>query len=456
MALATRTPTTSVNPKPTMPQAASDNYKGLVYDNNRTPLVSLLAYIDGAPWTVDTYFKQELAVHNDVKLLDTTLAPPFQPYEAIKRLELLIDTDLQSSIDTTNQTSRVTGSAYIYPFFVPNVNDYFIASAGYEQPALFRVTSVDRRTFRTESVHYIEFKMEDFLDRRQNECADLNRKTVREYVFSRERLMEGLAPTLKTETYAALGNLKEEYSILGNYYLDTFFDRGTKTLILPGQPTSRIYDPFLISFIMSTFSLFDFDQLLNVKELNKSGDQYLDQPQFWQGMLKRSRRPVDLGNQHMRFVRTGQFDNNTWIKSLAFARMDWIVYPSNPNETANSGFDGNQPLTVSSPGIKATTNSKGKVLTYQEKLYPLANTPILSYPMVFDDPGYVLSTNFYENNDKLTLLELMVRDYLASKTLNLEHIKHMLSLYPNMERMEQFYFGPILMTLVRYYQQRAY
>jgi len=456
MAIATRTPVTDVTPKPTMPYAYTDNYKGLMYDNNHTPLVSLISYMDGSPWTVQSYFRQSLGEHNDLKMLDTVLDAEFQGYERIDKLEILVDTDLQSSSDTVQQVTKTNGAGMIYPFFVPNVNDYFIAVTGFRNMGLFRVTNVDRRTFRTDSVHYIEYTMVGYLDDLPNEAASLKEKTVRTYVFSRERLMEGLAPILKTEVFEAIGDLRYEYEAMGRYYLDNFLDRGAKTLIYPGQTNHRIYDPFLVQFVMQTFSYDTFDAIINMKQLNKDGNRYLDQPQFWDVMINQNWAELKFCNQVMGFARTGQFDPNTYIKSLAFQRVDYVVFPDQPDISTRS-YDDELPLPVVKGIAVKTTNGRGKTLTTIEKSYSLANKLIPSYPMILDDEHYVLSKNFYDNKGSdLSLLEIMTRDYIHRRTLDLKQILHMVKLYPSMERLEQFYYIPILMTLVRYFEKSAY
>ena len=456
MAIATRTPTTDFQPKPTLPIAYTENYKGLMYDNNHVPLVSLISYMDGSPWTVESYYRQSLGEHNDLKMLDTTLDAEFQGYERIDKLEILVDTDLQSTTDGVTQTTKTNGSGMIYPFFVPNVNDYFTAITGYRNIGLFRIKTVDRRTFRTDSVHYVEYELVDYIDNLPNEAASLKEKTIRTYVFSKERLMEGLAPILKTETYEAIGDLRSEYETMGRYYLDTFLNRGAKTLIYPGQTNNRIYDPFLVEFVMQTFSYDTFDAIIGMKELNKSGDRYLDQPQFFTVMLNQQHKDLKFTNQVMGYAKTGQFDPNTYIKSLAFARIEYVLYPSEPDVSTRS-FDNELPLPVVKGIAVPTTNAKGRTLSSIDKSYTLENKLIQSYPMILDDEYYVFSKNFYENKgSELTLIEIMTRDYMSRRTLDLKQIQHMVNLYPKMERLEQFYYIPILMALVRYFEKSAY
>lgn len=456
MAIAKVKPTTDFAPVQTTPQFYADNYHGLVYDDKQTPLSSLIAFMEGSAWTLKHYFKQNTAQHNDLKMVDVGLDAQFQGYDRIDGLEIMVDNDLSNAANTVQQTMKVSGSAHVAPFFVPNVGDYFIVDAGFDAPALFILNEVERKTFKSASAHYINYQLVDYLDRIPLEVANLFEKTIRTYVFSKQRLMEGLGPILESQQYNNLLELQQEYVKLGDYYLQTFHDRGTKTLILPGQMQHRIYDHFLVDFVMRTYSFDLFPQLFDVKQLNKSGDKYLDQPNFWTAFLDRDMEALKWGNERMQFVMTGQFEANTWIKSLFHARMDMVVYPFEPDMSVNS-YEAAEPLATFDGMLVKTTNAKGRTLTVSEKEYVFINKVIESYPMVNFDKYYVLSENFYEGKgDKMSLLELLVRDYMSSSALDEKGLRHMLKLYPRMERMEQFYYGPILMVLVRYFDQRAY
>lgn len=455
MAIAGYSPTKNFPPASKPPEAHSDNYKGIMYDDNKTPLASLIAYIDGASWVVDEYYRKIVAEHNDLTQIDSNLDPQFQGYECIKSLELMVDAQLSNGGNQNEQTMKVVGSANIYPFFVPNVGDVFITKTSYNSSAMFRVSLVERKSFRNEAVHFIEYQLVDYVDRIQNEVNSIREKVIREYVYDRQRLMEGLGPILKTETYAALGNLQKDFQRLGEYYLNIFYDRGTHCLILPGQINHRIYDGFLTEFVMETFGFSTFPAMLGLKQLNKSGDKYLSQPSVWKVIRSQDPDALPWCNQKMKFAATGQFERNTWLKGLFHARMDAVVYPINPDQSMNS-FDSSIVLSPYDPGIQATTNGHGRTLTHQEKLYPLVNKSILSYPMILSDDYYVFTGNFYNNkDDDLTLFEIMVRDYLHGRSIDLKQLQHMIKLFPSMERLEQFYFGPLLMMLIRYFEKMA-
>lgn len=446
----------SADPQDSLPKAQSSNYMGLTYDNNQTPLVSLMSYVSGAPWTIEEYFRQVLGASNDLKSLDTTLAAVYQSYERIINMEIRVQQQLSSQTDAVKQFTEVTGGAMVYGFIIPNVNDYFIATTSYQRKALFRVTSVDRLTWRRESVHGIEYSMVDYIDRLPNEIEDLRKKTTGEYVFSRDRLMEGLAPILKTQDYEIITSLKESRKRIGEYYLNAFTYSSTRTLNLPGQPGQRIYDSFIVDFVLSTFGYLEFPQVFKIKPLPKSGDAYLEEPQFWDAILKRDRNSIDFGNKQMRMASTNSFPGTTYIKSLFTARMDYIIYPYKPDVSMKSGEDMPPEPTVIVP-TRETVNANGEMLTDEQMTYLLNGAPVLAYPRINTRDYYVLSKAFYLNEDaNMTLLEIMVRDYLKSATLDLSQISFLIHLYPRMQRMEQFYFGPLLMCLLKYADQRAY
>lgn len=455
MAIASFKPTTDFKPDLKLPEAQPNNYKGLTYDNNQTPVVSLLAYIDGAPWSVD-YFTQILGEHNDLKELDTELSPQYQSYQKIVGMELRVQNELESSTDGTQQITSTTGSALVYSFLEPNVNDYFIAQTSYNRYSLFRVTSVDRHTWRRESVHTIQYHLVDYTERLPKEIANLKLKTTTEYFFSKERLMEGLTPYLKTDQYEMLADLRDSRERIGNYYLDTFINNSCKTLIIPGQGPTRIYDMYLVDFVLSTFGFIEFPKCYQITQYPKTGDVYIEQPQFWSAILNCDRNLIDYGNKQMTLADTSAFTRNSYVKTLFSTRADMIVYPWRPDTSTISGDD-LPPVPTFRGCIKPTTSANGRDPSPSELIMMVNGKPVKAYPDAHVNGYYVLSSNFYENKDNnLTLLEIMTRDYLHRRTLDLRQLTFLIDLYPKMPRLEQFYFGPLLLALMKYADRQSY
>ena len=457
MAIASFKPDAEVTPTPVLPAAQPENYQGLTYDNSQVPVTSLLSYVEGAPWAIKAYFRQVLGEHNDLKEIDPNLSASFQSYSRINQLELRVQSDLEGQTDATKQFTTVEGSALVYGFVIPNVNDYFIAETSYRREALFRLTNVDRLTWRRESVHGIQYVMVDYIEHVSRQIKDLEHKTTSTYVFARDRLMEGLAPILRTEDYEMVNNLKAERTRIGKYYLNTFTVNSSRTLNVPGQPNVRIYDSFLVDFVLATFGFLEFPETYRIRQIPKDGDYYLEAPQFWSAILRRDINDISLGNQQMGITCVGNFQKNTHLATSLSARTDFFVYPYSPDTSMNSGEDRLPLMNSSAQGIKGTTGAHGAELTVDEKRYTILGKGVQAYAPISGKGYYVLSESFYKGDrSNMTLIEMMVSDYLESKTLDLKQLTFLVRLYPRMERMAQFYLGPLLMTLLRYADQRTY
>jgi hypothetical protein len=74
--------------------------------------------------------------------------------------------------------------------------------------------------------------------------------------------------------------------------------------------------------------------------------------------------------------------------------------------------------------------------------------PIIPFfPVTFDET-YIFSKNFYEGNPE-SVIEIMIMDYLRNEAINQDQLRLLVRNYRNMDRLEQFYYGPILFLLMR-------
>jgi hypothetical protein len=112
MAIAKRKPESQPPVKLNLAEVKEETYLGIVNDNDSIATTSLLAYIEGMPWTVQ-YYAQLIGKHNDLRELDAHQDASFQQYQKIKDLELRVDSALQTSYDNTNALTSVTGSANV-------------------------------------------------------------------------------------------------------------------------------------------------------------------------------------------------------------------------------------------------------------------------------------------------------------------------------------------------------
>lgn len=455
MAIAGYKPT--INPigsKPNLPIIESPSSKGIIYDDKNQPLHNLLAYVEGSPWSV-TYYSQIVGDANDLRELDPTQTSVLQQYQEIKELEIRVGSQLNPSYDATTGITTVTGSATIYPFLIPNTLDYFISDAGDNRRGIFRVTNVERMTLSRDSVYTIDYEMVGYAEVDIALYDNLISKVIRSYHFSKDRLIEGLSPTLKTSDYNTLTNLKAIYKLIVKRYFRTFFNKRYSTLVLPGQKYA-IYDSYLVDFLFKIVDTSDANELRYIKQLPTDQDLYLNQPQFWELLLDRDYTMIDEVNSEMSIANKTLFNNNSYIHELRYTNIQYIVYPTQVDNTML--IDGHvvKKSTLSTPDIIEITSHNGGLASLLTGSYVDVLSTIPLIKLVTVDTKYILSNDFYIGGTNLSLLEQLTRDYIKNHTLDLVKINVLANAYEHWGRLEQYYYGPILMLLMKQADRNTY
>jgi hypothetical protein len=446
MPIASYKPTAALPVQPATPKAEPDNYKGIIYDDNNVPLQTLIAYIEGAPWYVD-YYGQVTGKHNDLREIDPGQDKVYQQYQKITALELRVQTDLQTSYDNDTGITTTTGAAAVYPFMIPNKADYFVTDAGSARKAIFRIETVERRTFNRDSVFDITYSLVGYIETEKTLYADLEAKTIRQYYFSKDRLVEGLPPILKAEEYHKVSNLKEMYEDIVQFYFRTFFNRKYMTLPVPGQ-AKAIYDGYLVNYILKIVEMNDAPDIKYVKQVPTDHNRFLAQPQFWDAMLNKDFDSLKYAHQHMVLANKLSFNGNGWIEGFRFYNFDFVVFPQRPDTTADVGVNCDNYHVVLN-GIWNTANVNNDPSDVLNELYVTKTASINLYPRILSHCSYVLSCDFYTQGSCQTVLEILTRDYMQMKTLDLDMLYALYNKYKGLARLEQFYYGPILLTLIK-------
>lgn len=447
MSIAKRKPTAEVPQNAAaLPQVQPASYKGVVYDDKHTPLVSLIAYITGAPWAVN-YYAQVVGEHNDLREIDPGQSGVYQQYSKTIGLELRVENALNSSYDNERGITTVTGSANVYPFMTPNVADYICADAGADQYALFRVTQVDRRSFNRDSVYTIEYELIGYVERNRELYDNIESKVIKSFHFSKDRLIEGLSPTLRTEDYHKVINLKSLYSDLVKFYYKSFFDVRYGTLVIPGQ-AQPCYDSFLVNYLSTLVETTDAPEIMSVRKIPTDRETYLSQPQFWDLLSNKDYNGKAYTNNKMGLVSKTLFNRNSYVQGLAFSNISYVVYPDNPDTSAYIGT-----IQCIKPILSATLV---ETVGQNNVVFSLADNQLVtdtkSYKLIHDvlyDDFYVLSAEFYNGTEQQSLLEILVKDYLKGNTLDLSKLYAVTDTFRKWKRLEQYYYGPILMTLIK-------
>lgn len=445
MPIATRRPDAPADVVPVSPKTAPETFLGIVADNNNTPTKALVAYVDGMPWTV-SYYSQLKGLHNDLRELDPNQDAAFQQYQKTQNLELRVQSALTTSYDPEQGLTSVTGSSVLM-YIVPNVNDYFVAEAGTREEGLYRITSVERKVFNRDSVYEINYTLVSYIDRDDPLYLDLEKKVVREYVFSKERLVENISPIMTKETYEKAIDIAHEFRSLTRNYFHDFFNPTYSTLVVPGQSVS-VYDFGLVNFLNAILEANSYPEGKWLKSVSMDRDRFLAQGMLWRALLERDYELLEYINQKAKVVPKQYFNRSSWIKSAAFWNLQSFVYPEAANTAAAIPGDPIPP-SYSGKAIEGTATMELPPASLKNTYTNDAGEGIPIIKSVLVDDYYILSGEFYTGGSTLSVLEILVRDYLKKATLDLKLLKVVFEQYRTWPVLEQFYYGPLLILLAK-------
>jgi hypothetical protein len=351
----------------------------------------------------------------------------------------------------------------------------FLADIGNGQQAVLEVTRSERKSVFRRTVHQIEYKIVDYAV--PTRLADLDRKTVRKLVYDKDFHTLGQNPLLFEEEHEILLFLRRSYKEQLRRYMEVFFSREFKTLMVPGQEFST-YDPYLVHGFLQCFDVWDFDRIQEMREYNRDEDDALRATQIWTAMFQR-----DITLLSECFVQFGTlgvrgFTREPRMYGLFHSGMDRVIYPVDPTLSVDYQSIQNTRLPDDAPVLVSEVPQATK-----PSLIGLIGTPVKTFAAqfktdtlegfvaadtdgnVFDPPNpptlikkamadgyYVFSKAFYEDDqtpNAQSQLELLVRAYLKGEPVPNKYIKLLIDDMKNWNVLDRFYFTPILLILVK-------
>lgn len=451
MGVASHKPDTDRPVEPRLPTTKPDGYRVAHADDRENNLRAMMAYIDGSPWTVD-FYNQILGQHNDLKQFDHSQLTPYQTYSKINGLELRVTQALDTTTDPGTQNSTTTGRANIGSYVPVNKEDVFVAHASGTGLAVFRVTSSQRKTHNVNSVYEIEYVLLFMVNQYPERYDILKTKTTQEFYFVKDRLMDNGDPILKSSDFFDMRQLGIEFDRIAETYYRKFLNKNHKTLVLPGQDQT-IYDHYLVEFIAAIMEVNQSHDSRFVRRLFQGQDNILHQPQFWEMVVQRDITMLPFLNKKMGMISRRSGSNNSYIGSIRHQNIDYHVYPVDPDQADRILCDDSLPqVTVFTQLLDTVvfknneegdkTQTAWNTYNHHEGVRPLI-------PYVAADDFYVLSEEFYEQTANMTILEILVKDYITGVSMNLPMLKALVASYVQWPVLEKFYYGPLLLLLLK-------
>ncbi len=451
-----------VQPKPLSPSPVITNppkvvaptYSTPLVDVKYTPIASLITNVSGSRWTVD-YYSQVITADSQLQGHDPGQPKQYQQYKLIKRLELKVDSALTETQDTESKSMEVTGTAIMHSTLIPNKGDMFAASVGDGRIGVFQVGTSNKLSMLKQSVYEIPYTLIFFADEQSERLQDLNNKVVQTLYYVRDFLNHGQTPLITDEEYGTLEKLKVIYQDIKTNYMNWFYSRETRTLLVPGQITP-VYDHFLTTYVLKIFNTEDHPRVRDLIRLNCGDDDVLLEEQLYSALAKRDPRSLSMANRTMGLVSAKSFSVNPMLGSIRLTLVSMVVYPNTPQEIVDINLNN---LTTGKQAISYTYSPS---LTRPGDMQDLASDNVLDFVNMTEYEGarpyihpihtngyYVFSEAFYKNKAEQSMLEMMTLNYFHDRHNDPIDVYRLADTYHNWGSMERFYYLPILLSIIK-------
>lgn len=418
-------------------------YNGVTVDNRWVPTSSLLQHVAGFPWTID-YYSQVVGTDSALGGQRPTSSPIHQQYTKITGLIVRVVEPLAVGQDPDDKSMTYIGKAIIGGFLIPNEGDMFTADIGTGAKATFRVMLSEKKAVFQEAVYEITYEIgtddSEFI-------ADLEEKVVRTLVYRADLHGRGGNPLIISDYNALLDEAQNVVQSILNQYFSRFFSTEFQTLIVPGQP-KKVYDPYLVQFMLKLLTPEDTLHMQRLRQLNVQDDPVYKQNNLWQALLHQDELYLQGGFTRAGLIESIKLTNNAYFSGIRFSGVELVVYPVNPTVDIG-GVVADDLKELAEQDLVPSTG--GNVNMFEDTntgaLPNNASIPGL-YRVTFDD-RYVLSQNFYGITNAQSVLEQMTRRFIKRETLDLRALMATAKAFNQWGLVEQFYYLPIVLTLIR-------
>lgn len=224
------------------------------YNVDRYPdaLGLTFAYGDGTPIKV-TYFNIEnpalLGRANPTDVSTGHKHSSHVNYLKIVNFELRLEKALDMVYQEEDGHMTVEGEAIIYPGLKPQKGDIFYYLLNDGQWGVMVVRGVSRLSISTGTMHRITFELQEYLTPARQEYIEA--QVVNTAYFDKIKFFTQQFTLLKHESYILLQQFKQLRKEMIDYYIKTYYDQTTATILAP----NGLFDPYLVSYLQHKISV---------------------------------------------------------------------------------------------------------------------------------------------------------------------------------------------------------
>jgi len=399
--------------------------------NTDKQLDNIINYIEGEEWVVD-YYLQVITKNDEIERFDPNLPDTAVQYTLLKQLVLFVDSPL-----TQDTASNLSGGAIINAGVVPNQGDVFVATLMGKRKAILRVESVNKKSYNLNNVYLVEYKVDMFIDSNKTVLDSLNDKVIKTFYYDREFIKSNGTPLLLEEKYRRKRQINSELEEMKDYYLKNMFNSERSVLAIPGQEFV-VVDLMMQEFIFKITNTNDSDIINRITRLSVN-DEYIKQPTVLDAILNRDVNILKTCNKKFSTVSAGSFSHNPHLRTIVYLGIGYIIYPSDID------IDYKDPQSALKGGptysLQSCPNKYGGDANINDNLIPKFSV---------DNEYYIFTEAFYNDDaENMSLIEGLVRMYLLNEVIDTRLLISLIDDYKYWDKVEQFYYIPILIILLR-------
>lgn len=431
-------------------------------NTQKQPLAHLLNYVEGQRWSVD-YYSQVLERDDAPQPLAPTLDATLQQYHQIRRFELIVQSPLQFSYESSRQSEFVEGSAVITSVgVVPCRFDMFVADVGDGRLLIFTLQTVEPRSILGDRAYEVTYKSivtsPELLD-------NLKNKVIRSSWYSNDFLQHGKSPILTHDQLVTKKSLESiGYTLIDNYGKE-FISPLNNHLVLPDQ-LETTYDFWIASFWQRIVDTSQFPAFRRAAwpsiphSVDNAGERFWDlftptsvtdghvKPRL--STLKREIVPI----------RTFNFKTSPWFTSIYYSSIHRVMWPKSdviPYVELLPPFIAPYPYgedSIYTTEGNALLDTEGSAIIHMEGTDMVIERARL-YAVNMDD-NYVFSEYFYtEEREYMSFIELLTHMMLMREVIDPKYVLDIANESLTWRPIERFYYTPIIISLLLYVKRRS-
>jgi hypothetical protein len=356
---------------------------------------------------------------DDSELIEYSIdiSSTLQTYARIKNLEIKTQAELNFDFIKSSGQSTLTGEAIISAgTILPKKYDLFIAEINPNERAVFVVNDVTPASKYLIGAYQISFISTYALDTAS--ATDLERKTVKEYIYDKNRLFQDNSALVEESDLIRKNKLIDISRLAFNEYLSKFYDKG-RNIFAFKYGLEIATDPYLIDFLVSIVNVSQIDELDNMNYYDIKDYVGYSGTTIWDKLLNPS---AYISNYKLGLTDFSAISPRKLFGNIYYSGVNYFVSP-------DSVVD----LSVLGSGAGYTDLE--------------TNTEV--YPNLDLNEGYVISESVLKGVIQPTsVFESNVIKVLNGQQILLDTVTELHIAYFNLSDIEKFYYLPILMKMV--------